>query len=446
MKFNFKVFFSGLLVMFLVFTFLNFQAVRAQTVNQPEEPETVLMATVNIFNPESKKTGSVSYSISFQIHNRVGVQPDIRYGISLIDTESQVTVDLQLVNEAITLGEDEGIDVTLDYTIPSFIPDGVYRLEITAQNQNGLLLATSPISYPKKNIAIKNSNTEVSLDNCVLNVEREDSGLSFSNDQDTSVNPREKLKATCNISNKTSKDGNWRLQLVTHKRTQFGNIVANNILDQEMLIQKNTTKTISFYLPIQENPQAYSIDTFLIDNKGKKISRSVYMYYVMTGASATIENAILDKLSYMKGDIAAIRFLWVGSEYILSGDSSEVMRDSYSIKADIRNSADEICGSATKHNLSPLLLGNDLLEVEIGIDCTNPKVELYILSSEGSILDSAKIDSENTYSKVNINANIPYDKNISSAAMLYSVIFIVVLALISYGILYLRKEKIGNNH
>lgn len=446
MKSNLKVFFGGFLLMLLAFTFLNSQTVKAQTEEESTVPKSVLMATVNIFNSTNTKTGTNSYSISFQIHNRVGIQPNIRYGIGLIDVESKLMVDLQLVNEAITLGENEGRDITLDYTIPGFIPDGIYKIVVTAQNQNGLPLATRPIGYPEKYVTIQNNNGGVLFEDCFLTVDGDETGAKFNNIQGVDLKPEEKLRATCQILNNTSRDGNWKLQLITHKRTQFGDIVANDILDQEVSIEKNTTKTVSFYLPTQKDSQAYDIDTFLIDVEGKKVSPSVYLHYVMIGNSATIQNVLLDKLSYLKGDIATVKFIWTASADGFPGSRFEGTKDSYTLRAEILDGEGNLCGSSIKKDMSPLYLGDDLLEVTIERDCNNPKADLTILSSDGSILDNTKIDSTNPNSEVNINANIPYDKAINSAKMMYAVIFIIVLALISYAILYLRKEKVENSN
>ncbi|MDD3940407.1 MAG: hypothetical protein PHQ01_02425, partial [Candidatus Pacebacteria bacterium] len=62
MKSNLKVFFGGFLLMILAFTFLNSQTVKAQTEEESTVPESVLMATVNIFNSTNTKTGTNSYS------------------------------------------------------------------------------------------------------------------------------------------------------------------------------------------------------------------------------------------------------------------------------------------------------------------------------------------------------------------------------------------------
>jgi hypothetical protein len=447
MKFNFKVFLGSLLITISLSALINFQPVSAQEAGGTDAPvESVLMATVNIYDSEYEKTGTNSYSISFRLHNRVGIQPNIRYGIGLIDVESRLMADLQLVNESITLGENEGRNITLEYTIPAFIPDGTYRIVTTARNQNGLPLATRPIGYPEKYVIIKNNNEGIIFNDCFLTVDGDAPEAKFDNIQGVDIKPEEKLKATCEISNNTSKDGDWRLQLITHKRTQFGDILANDILDQEVSIEKKATKTISFYLPIQKDPQAYDIDTFLIDSKGKKVSPSVYLHYVVAGNSATIQNVLLDKLSYVKGDTAIVKFLWTASADTFPGSRLEGTEDSYSLKVGILDGRGELCGSSIEKNMTPEYLADNTLEVDIEKDCINPKAELSIMSSDGATLDASKIDSTAPDSEVNINANVPYDKASDLTKTMYAVIFIVVLALISYTILYIRREKVENNN
>ena len=77
MKFNFKVFLGSLTVILLMFTFTNFQKVSAQ-IPENAEMDTVLMATVNIYNATNTKINNKTYSISFDLTNREGIQPNIR--------------------------------------------------------------------------------------------------------------------------------------------------------------------------------------------------------------------------------------------------------------------------------------------------------------------------------------------------------------------------------
>lgn len=444
MKFNFKVFLGSLTVILLMFTFTNFQPIFAQTPDPEAEMETVTMATVNIYDPTNKKTGANSYSINFELYNRVGIQPNIRYGIGLILVDSGEIVDLQLENTALTLGEDEGKYITLDYSIPSFISNGTYRIVIMAQNQNGLPLATRPIGYPEKYLVIDNSSKGLGFENCFLTVDGESSENIYSRIEGVAIRPEENLKATCEIVNEGSLGGDWKLQLITHKRSQFGDIVANNVLEQKVTVKRNSKETVSFYIPTQKDPQSYNVDTFLIDPNGNKVSSSVYLHYVMTGNSATIQNVLLNKTSYTTGEIAQVKFLWTASADGFPGSRLEGTEDFYTIKAEIIDENGNICGSASKGNISPEYLSNNLLEVSIEKDCLRPKVNLSVLSSDDIVLDSTSIDTSGADSDIQINANIPHSKMIDGNIVIYIIIFFTVLVLIAYGILRLRKREVDN--
>lgn len=445
MKFNFKVFLGSLTVILLMFTFTNFQPIFAQTPDPEAEMETVTMATVNIYDSTNTKTGPNSYSISFELYNRVGIQPNIRYGIGLIDINSGLTVDLQLENTALTLGEDEGKNITLAYTIPAFVPNGTYRVVIVAQNQNGLPLATRPIGYPEKYVVIDNNSRSLGFGECYLTVDGESTDQKYNRFEGVTIKPEENLKATCEIISEGSSGGAWRLQLITHKRSQFGDIVANNILEQKVTVKRNSKETVSFYIPTQKDPQSYNVDTFLIDPNGNKVSSSVYLHYVMAGNSATIQNVLLNKTSYTAGEVAEVKFLWTASADGFEDSRLEGTKDSYDIKAEIVDQNGEVCGTVTKNDLSPDYLADNLLKVDIERDCLTPKAKLSILASDGTVLDSTSIDINNPDSRIGINANIPrIGYGLSGLNKVFVILFLLVLVLIAFGILFLKKQRSGN--
>ncbi len=446
MKQILKIISVGILALFV---FFGVNTTRAQTADDPAEiqMEVIKVSTVNIYNAENTKLNNRTYSISFALTNREGIQPDIRYGIQLIRKYGSKPIDMYLANEAITLGEEDAREITIEYTIPNYIPDGIYRMLIVAQNQNGMLLATSPIGFPEKDITIENSSG-LNIDKCYLRIAGEDPDTKYAFGEGVTINAKEeKLTASCEVTNNTSKSDELKLQLITHKRDQLGDILANNILEQIISVKGKSSQTISFEVPVLSTPQAYDIDTFLINSKGEKVSYSVFLHYVVSGISATIQNTILDKTNYENGDVANLKVLWTASADTFTSSRLPGADASYVIKGEIKNSTGEVCGASSKNTKTPEnVLGEDTLNISINRECPQAIAEVSITDSEGNILDTTKIDLNNPVTDVQINANIPTAAySFANFKALYTIIFIVVLALIAYGILLLRKQKVEKN-
>lgn len=429
------------LVALVVFIGANAIPVKAQTAET--EVEYTLVSTVNIYSATNTKIGNKTYSISFEMHNKQGIQSDIRYGIQLVNRFTSKPVDMYLVNEAITLGEKDSKQISLEYTIPDYVPDGVYRMLIISQNQNGLLLASSPISIPEKFITIENSSG-IDIKKCYLTVEGEDPGVNYTISEGVAIRPDgEKIRATCEIQNSSFKSDDLKLQLITHKRNQLGDILANNVLEQVVTVKSRSTQTISFPVPTLTTPQAYDIDTFLINEKGEKVSYSVFLHYVVSGVSATIQNAILDKTDYLYKDVAELRVLWTASADTFTNSRIPGKDVSYILEANIKNSAGEICGSISKNVKSAKILEETLLNIDISRDCSSALAEVVITDTDGNILDTTKIDLNNPVAQVQINPNVPLAGfSFANFNTVFILIFIVVLVLIAYGILVLRKDKV----
>ncbi len=443
---NIKKIFSLTLAIALALSIFNLNTTKAQTEipEGSELMEMIQMATVNIYDVASTKINSKTYRISFLLSNREGIQPNIRYGIKLVRRYSSDPVDLRLANQEIALGENDQKEITMEYSIPDYISDGVYRMLIVAQNQNGLLLASSPTSFPEKFIVIENS-AGLDLENCYLQVEGEGSDITYTIRQGVTINAGEEaLIANCDIVNSSSKSGDVRLQLITHKRDQFGDILDNKILDQTISIKGNEKQAISFELPLLTTPQAYDIDAFLINEKGEKVSYSKYLHYVVAGNSATIQNVLLNKTDYLADEKAELLLLWTGSADTFSYSRIPGVMATYVADVEIKDKEGEICGHISKTLKNPEVIGEETLMIDIHKDCSGAIAEVSLSDGSGTLLDSTKIDLNNPTSPIAINALVPISSFTSSSTLaVYVIIFVLILILIAYGILILKKNKVG---
>lgn len=423
----------------------------AQTTNKEikkAEPTTkndsMLVATVNIYNATNTDMGNNTYKVSFQIYNRVGIQSNIRYGLQLVTASGSAVTDTQLSNEALTLGERDSRNLEMTYSVPGFIPNGEYKLVIVAQNQNGLPLAYMPAGFPERIIKVNKSIYSLGVEECSLKVLNNASGsISYKAMQGVDILPTENLIATCIVKN----DGNINLNnlkfsLITHKRDQFGDILSRDVSDKIFSVKSKSSQTVEFTLPVLKNPQAYDVDTFLINNSGEKISPSTRIHYVVSGPSATIQNSILDKTSYKKGDVANLELFWTPAADTFYGSRLGGTKNTYLAQAEIRDISNNICGTATKTLSTSNSLNKELLKIAINNDCPNAIASVKITDDKGNVLDSVNIDLNNPVQKVDIDsgANSLLSK-IGNISKVYIVIFVLVLALIAYGILVLRKKE-----
>ena len=406
----------------------------------------MLLATVNIYNATSTDLGNNNYSISFQISNRNGIQSGIRYGVELINASTSEIVDTKLSDTALTLGESGSKDIKMDYSVPEYVKNGEYKLVIVSQNANGLPLAYMPAGFPEKIISVTQNVYSLGIDNCTLQVSDDASTtVKYTALQGVDILPSEKLVATCIVSNKGKVNvGDLKLSLITHKTNPFGDILSKDTINQKISINAEGTQKVVFEIPTLQNPQAYDIDIFLVNGSNAKISPSSMINYVISGASATIKNSILDKTNYKKGDIANLQLFWSS---ISGGSRLGNAKINLIAQAEIRDSANNICGTITKNlTNSQSSLNQENLKITINQDCNNALAIIKITDDKGNVLDSLNINLNNPIENVNIDSNANMLSHMPNINKYYVLIFILVLVLIGYGIITLKKNQNTENN
>ena len=444
---------TTLLFGFLIVSFSNvYAATTSKSTASTTNPtlKTVTVATVNIYNPKSTKISDTQYTVSFDLFNRVGIQSNIRYGVQLVDADKYELLDTQLLNESLTLKERETKSVSINYTVPGFVPAGNYKLVAVAQNQNGLPLAFMPVTAGDTTVKVESNSQSLAINNCILTILNDASSTAkYNNLQGVDIIPTEKLIATCDVINSgSSSQNNIKLQLITHKKSSFGDILSNEILTDIISVKGNTTQSFSFQIPTLQNSQLYFVDTFFVNSDGEKLSPSYEIYYSIHGYQATINNLTLNAKSFKKGDVANLNVFWtIGGGGIRIAPNKDV----YVIKAEIKNSLNSVCGSTAKTTNNPsTAMNNTSFSIAIIENCIPAIATVNIFDGKGNLLDGTEINSQNPVSPININANIPSIKNISAmfsgSYKNYAVLFIIVLALIGYGIVVLRKKEEENKN
>lgn len=446
------IFFSSLLFTSLALVSAqNTASSSASTKAVATSASSMTVATVNIYNATSTKISTSTYSVSFQIFNRVGIQSNIRYGLEFVNAKTNEILDRKLSNEALTLGESDSKDLKMIYTIPGFIANGDYKLMIVAENQNALPLAYMPSGFPERTITVSTNydNGLLGLDKCFVYV-GDNQSKKYTLAQGVDTLNTEKLSVNCDIKNNSLKDfSNLKIQTITHKRDQFGDILGNSFVKEGISLAVGESQNLSFDLQTMSTPQAYDVDTFLVNADNQKVSPSMRVHYVIHGASATIQNTYLDKASYKKGEIANAKVFWSPSADSYPYSRLGATSVNYILSVNVRDQNKTLCGTASSTAKSSDSFANQNVKVSITKDCPNAVTTVSILNKDtGEVLDSTTIDLQNSTEKVNISPEIKsYPVNPQEEKNnIYLTMLVVVLGLIliSYGILKLKGETVIN--
>lgn len=393
----------------------------------------MLVATVSVYSASTTMIDDSNYSVYFQIYNRVGTQSNIRYGLELTNTYDSKIYDSQLANESLTLRDSQTIEINMAYKVPNFIPNGNYKLTIVVKNQNGLPLAYVPAGFPEKVITVNNKVSAPIISGCSLSVSSNEG--KFINTQNIGTNPEEPINAVCDVKNDSNLDySNVKIKLITHKKNSFGDIIDSKILDQNIDIKRKSVGPVNFSIPTAFMSQLYYLDLFLVDDKGDKLSSTLPIYYTVKGDSITLQNVVIKNVAVKKGDKTNIDVLW---NY--SGDHSP---KSYTLNAISKSGSGAVCGTATKSILPADNITKSSLQITNQIECKDPTITVSALDNKGNTLDSSEAKINNAKETINIDENTSISSllNINGVNKYYLIIFIVVLVLLGYGILMLKKE------
>lgn len=143
--------FYSIMKKILYFTLLlsSFLLVNAQN-NQPQEMSTQQISgsptSVQIHNATSTQNDH-TFTISFDILNKRGVQPDIHYGVALvrnIDNRQEI-LDEKVYEDVLTLRENEKLHKVVSYIAPENF-SGDFSLRIISKTSRAVPLAFDTIN------------------------------------------------------------------------------------------------------------------------------------------------------------------------------------------------------------------------------------------------------------------------------------------------------------
>lgn len=435
---------GGLVFGGLVFSFSKIQA--QENLTAPPEGKTqvepILVASVNIYNAKIVSQEGNTLKISFDIYNRVNVQPQIKYAVQL---KSEKQSDEKVYPEVLGLGENDTITKEIIYTAPEYL-NGKFQVWITAKNESGLSLALNNAGEAELNGG--SQFLEMNENFCHLRVEGEAGDKQYTLGQGVDIKPEEKLVGTCGIWNHYDRNITFVPKFETHWRNVFGEIVKDNQEPQpELTIKANEKKNFDFTLPKAKTPQAYDAVLILQEN-GQTISNPIVFHYVLRGMSATIQNLRLDKDYYKQGESAIISFNLTGSADSFPGSRfGKTEPGKIFAEVAIANSDKKSCVAAINKEISrENMIKTISWNTPMLADCSNPLIRLSIKDGNGNILDEKnfQVESKNI-SKPEENKKVSQSADGKQKMINVIKYFIGALVLLSVILLIVRAAKKNKN-
>lgn len=415
-----KKIFTFLFLFFVTVIFLS-NNVSAQT------NDGVVVSTVSISNTKIVSQNNRDFVISFDISNKTGIQPNVRYAIQLAKIPTakqsiQEQLDEKIYDEALTLGTNAFISKTINYSIPFSIAAGSYRLFLESKNENGLLLSIAFIGDIKITGGVVSGGIEIFPESCYFTLGTSTDATKYAMKEGISILSTDNFILNCKIESDFSSNTILKPNFVTRSHSLFGNIVSTNGGTTEAVILKKGVNNISLYLPKASKPQDYNLSFSLVSDSLR--SNTVSFTYVLVGVSGTIQNVIFDKDFYNAGDTANLQIY-----------STQNSSTTSTISARISDNTGYCSSVITKQTNNFSVIN---LQIPINKNCINPKANISI-SSNGEIIASSDIQVNTPEGTIipensnNTNSNFINIKNI-----VLVVLFIIVMLIL--GIIFYKKK------
>ncbi len=309
----------------------------------------ILLAQVNLYTPTVMKSsrGEGRYTASFVLETLDPVQKDVRYRISLVNTNNERVYFYAFPN-TITLTKGIPVTISEQFPIPTDL-NGTYKAIINVVNREGLPLATGEMGN-----VIFSSQTQApfAIESCTTD--------------ETFYNKREVISVTCKISGSPSLSG-------TLLYTVYRNNRAQSYMKETVSVQEKKL-VFSFYAPARADAYTLMIQGL---NNGALVGKTLSLPFAVRGTISNIVSIRVDKQAYNKGDTASVN---VGLNVF-----SEIPQGVYVVAS--LTSADQTydCGPLVRTRLSRL--GGISFAIPIVKDCDGFTLSVNLTNEEGTILD-----------------------------------------------------------
>lgn len=355
--------------------------VLAANVYAENAPQTI--ATVNIYNAKVDSQSGNVFNLSFDISNRVGVQPNVKYSVILSTSTSttKTVFDEYVYDDVLSLGENSSVHKKITYVAPATL-SGTYELLISSKNENGFPFALASIG--KVTLVAKTQGVQINNDSCYLTIQGEKGLPHYTLLQGVDVLSSEVLLANCKVVNNTTSAITIVPKFETKNRNAFGSVAAQEKSSLgSVTLNAKEVKTISLQIPKALSPQAYNAELVFLDAQNKPISNEVSFHYVIRGISATIQQAVFDKDQYVVGDTAHISLIVSGASDVFTG--SRIATPTALGKATVEYSITGDAGACSGVVTNDFTLSKMEISAPVIKDCVNPTLVVNI-KNNGSVL------------------------------------------------------------
>jgi hypothetical protein len=364
--------------------------------------------------------------VSFDVSNRVGAQPQIKYAVQLTQVlaKSELQVDEKVYDETLSLGENTTVSRTVNYSIPASLSAGTYRLWIDSKNNNGLPFG---IAFAGEVNITENALNAIEIvpDSCYLVTSTSTQATQTPLSQGIVISPADTLMAKCKVTSNFSADTIFTPSFVTRSHTLFGEVVSTTGNSTENITIKNGNNDITLALPKASKPQDYNLTFSLVSSLGNTVSNAISFNYAISGQSGIIRNVVFDKTFYKAGETANLQIFSTRTGLFTQTGTS-------TITILVSNSAGADCSVALNKEVSNFSVIN--LSIPITKDCADPKASV-TLSSNGVALDSKDFQ---FITPMSASTSIGANTNKIIIALVL-IVFVLILGTLIYN--YFHKKK-----
>ena len=384
------------------------------------------LATVNIQNARIISQDSHTLVVGFDLTNRVGVQPHVRYSIQLIGTNAtggRFIADEYIFPDDVSLNENTDVPKQITYVAPPSLK-GKFEVYLQSKSDTGFPLAVSDVG--KATFETATSGFEVIENTCYLSIQGEKGSPKYTLLQGVDIKPTETLVLHCNIANYAGVAALLTPQYQTHYRSPYGNVVVADGGDvSPIMLKAKEVKPFSFVLPKATDPQAY--DILFSVSSGNVTSNTTDVHYVLQGTSATVQTITLDRDYYTRGDVANMSFVWSPSADRFSGARAGTSSVSMTIVTATLQSGAALCGDQVTRPLTQNLQVQ--IQVPVTRSCTNPHITIQLRSPEGAVLATGELT----------RASKP-QASLLTVGIAGSVVLLLLLGILSWTVLVKRRR------
>jgi hypothetical protein len=267
--------------------------------------------------------------------------------------------------------------------------------------------------------------------------------VSFTLDKGAIIDPKSGASLVCNVKNVTKSQVVVFPQATLNEVGPFGKQIEQKKMEK-VSIEAGAEAKISYQLPKELTAQSYQIRLDAFDNNGGKISQSFFANFGINNFGVSIQNILLDKEAYAKGDLAKVVSSIGVYRQLVEKEKAPIRLN---VTATISNGNESVCGSASEVTDSDKIQRMEL-SVPINIDCAQPSVTIKVMDEKGNELGTEKFSVGGLDGKASRGNGIAGGVGggmISNSALVIIIITIVALVVILIFMLgkKSRKTRIG---